>query len=137
MQKILLPEKKDWKSLITRPTAEKNSLSELVNTVFSDIKQNGDKAVLQYCKTFDKVKLRTLAVREDDIKNAESELSGELKAAIQLAKSNISKFHEAQNHPIEKIETTKGVFCWRQGNRKCGYLYSWRKCSPIFYRAHA
>jgi histidinol dehydrogenase len=114
MQKILLPEKKDWKSLITRPTAEKKSLSELVNTVFGDIKQNGDKAVFQYCKTFDKVELTNLTVSEDNIKNAAAQLSEELKAAIQLAKNNIGKFHEAQKQPIEKIETTKGVFCWRE-----------------------
>jgi histidinol dehydrogenase len=114
MQKIILPEKKDWKSLITRPTAEKASLHELVNTVFKEVKQNGDTAVLQYCKTFDKVALTSLTVSEEDIKNAASLLSDELKAAIQLAKDNISKFHEAQKQPIEKIETTKGVFCWRE-----------------------
>jgi histidinol dehydrogenase len=114
MQKILLPEKKDWKSLITRPTAEKASLNELVSTVFNEVKENGDKAVLQYCKTFDKVELTNLTVSEEDIKNASSELSNELKAAIQLAKKNISKFHEAQKQPVEKIETTKGVFCWRE-----------------------
>jgi histidinol dehydrogenase len=114
MQKILLPEKKVWKSLITRPTAEKAQLNELVNTVFEEVKQNGDKAVLQYCKTFDKVDLATLVVSEDDIKNAARQLSEELKTAIQLAKNNISKFHEAQKQPIEKIETTKGVFCWRE-----------------------
>jgi histidinol dehydrogenase len=114
MQKILLPEKKDWKSLITRPTAEKASLNEMVSTVFEEVKQNGDKAVLQYCKTFDKVDLTSLTVSEEDIKNAAGQLSDELKAAIQLAKNNISKFHEAQKQPIEKIETTKGVICWRE-----------------------
>jgi histidinol dehydrogenase len=114
MQKILLPENKDWKSLITRPTAEKASLNELVNTVFNEVKENGDKAVFQYCKTFDKVDLTNLTVSEDDVKNASSQLSDELKAAIQLAKNNIGKFHKAQKQPIEKIETTKGVFCWRE-----------------------
>jgi histidinol dehydrogenase len=114
MQKILLPEKKEWKSLITRPTAEKAQLNELVNTVFEEVKQNGDKAVLQYCKTFDKVDLDKLAVSESEINNASTKLSEELKAAIQLAKNNISTFHKAQIQPIEKIETTKGVFCWRE-----------------------
>ena len=114
MQKILLPEKQDWKKLIERPTAEKASLTELVNTVFDEVKLNGDKAVLQYCKTFDKVELTSLMVSEADINNAASQLSNELKAAIELAKNNISKFHEAQKQPVEKIETTKGVVCWRE-----------------------
>jgi histidinol dehydrogenase len=86
----------------------------LVNTVFNEVKENGDKAVLQYCKTFDKVDLMSITVSEDDIKNAAAQLSEELKAAIQLAKNNISKFHETQKQPVEKIETTKGVFCWRE-----------------------
>jgi histidinol dehydrogenase len=114
MQKIILPEKKNWSSITTRPTAEKASLNELVKTVFEEVKQNGDKAVLQYCKTFDKVELINLTVSEDDIRNAAVQLSDELKAAIKLAKNNISKFHEAQKQPIEKIETTKGVVCWRE-----------------------
>jgi histidinol dehydrogenase len=114
MQKILFPKKQDWENLITRPTTEKASLNELVNTVFNEVKENGDKAVLQYCKTFDKVDLTKLAVSENDVKNASSQLSNELKTAIQLAKNNITKFHEAQKQPVEKIETTKGVFCWRE-----------------------
>jgi histidinol dehydrogenase len=114
MQKILLPQKQDWKSLTTRPTAEKALLNELVKTVFNEVKENGDEAVLKYCKTFDKVDLTSLTVSEDDIKNAAFQLTDELKAAIQLAKNNISKFHEAQKQPVQKIETTKGVFCWRE-----------------------
>lgn len=114
MQKILLPKRKDWSSLITRPSAEKASLNELVNTVFEEVKQNGDKAVLQYCKTFDKVALTSLIISEEDIRKASSLIPAELKAAIQLAKHNISKFHEAQQQPIEIIETTKGVLCWRE-----------------------
>jgi histidinol dehydrogenase len=114
MQKILLPLRHDWESLITRPTAEKASLNELVNTVFNEVKENGDKAVLQYCKTFDKVDLTSLAISNEEINNAAAELSHELKAAIQLAKNNISKFHEAQKQVVEKIETTQGVLCWRE-----------------------
>lgn len=114
MQKIILPQRKDWSCITTRPTAEKASLNELVNAVFDEVKLNGDKAVLQYCKTFDKVALTSLTVSEDDIKNAAAQLSEELKAAIQLAKDNISKFHEAQKQPVQKIETTKGVICWRE-----------------------
>ncbi len=114
MQKIILPERNLWSAITTRPTAEKASLTELVNTVFEEVKINGDRAVLKYCKTFDKVDLISLTVREDDIKNAASQLSDELKAAIQLAKNNISKFHEAQKQSVEKIETTKGVVCWRE-----------------------
>jgi histidinol dehydrogenase len=36
-----------------------------------------------------------------------------LKQAIQQAKENITKFHASQKQ-VEKIETTKGVVCWRE-----------------------
>ena len=41
-------------------------------------------------------------------------VSDELKAAINLAKNNIEKFHIAQNDEVEIIETTPGVQCWRK-----------------------
>lgn len=133
MQKITSPERKNWSNITKRPTVEKVSLNELVNTVFDEVNQNGDKAVLQYCKTFDKIELTSLDISEDDIKNAEKQLSNELKAAIKLAKDNISKFHEAQKQPIEKIETTKAVFCWRENRaiEKVG-IYIPGGSAPLF-----
>ncbi len=114
MQKINYPAISEWKDLTIRPIAEKAMLDELVKTVFEEIKEKGDKAVLQYCKTFDKVDLTNLTLSDEDIVDAVTQIHEELKAAIALAKDNISKFHEAQKQAMEIIETTKGVLCWRE-----------------------
>ncbi|MDP1744715.1 MAG: histidinol dehydrogenase, partial [Bacteroidota bacterium] len=57
----------------------------------------------------------------------------ELKAAIQLAKSNIEKFHAAQIETSGVIETTKGVNCWRESRaiEKVG-IYIPGGSAPLF-----
>ena len=114
MEKILFPDKKNWEQLTQRPIAEKAMLQELVSNVFTEIKNDGDKAVLKYSKSFDKVDMKTLLVEEEEINEAAKVLSTELKNAIQLAKANIEKFHAAQIEKSSVIETTTGVFCWRE-----------------------
>ena len=114
MEKIEFPFKKDWKNLAERPTAEKEKMEALVATVFTEIEEEGDKAVLKYSKSFDKVSMESSAVDKADIENSSSQLSEELKTAIQLAKKNIEGFHLAQKVEVQIIETTKGVLCWRE-----------------------
>ena len=114
MQKIEFPLKSEWRKLAERPAAEKDKLESLVATVFEEIEKEGDRAVLKYTQTFDKVSIESLAVANTDVENAASQLSSALKEAIQLAKSNIEKFHTAQKPAKEIIETTKGVLCWRE-----------------------
>ena len=114
MQKIEFPLKSEWRKLAERPAAEKDKLESLVATVFEEIEKEGDRAVLKYSQTFDKVSIESLAVANTDVENAASQLSSALKEAIQLAKSNIEKFHTAQKPAKEIIETTKGVLCWRE-----------------------
>lgn len=114
MQKIEFPLKSEWRKLAERPAAEKDKLESLVATVFEEIEKEGDRAVLKYTQTFDKVSIESLAVANADVENAASQLSSALKEAIQLAKSNIEKFHTAQKPAKEIIETTKGVLCWRE-----------------------
>lgn len=101
-----------WTKLIQRPEFEKDELNEKVNTILLEVKKNGDKALLGYAEKFDKVKLQDLEVGSMECKNAT--VSQELKEAIQLAKSNIEKFHQNQLIQEKEIETTEGVRCWRK-----------------------
>jgi histidinol dehydrogenase len=60
-------------------------------------------------------------------------VSDELKKAIQVAKSNIEKFHTSQKEETKIIETSKGVLCWRKsiGIEKVG-LYIPGGTAPLF-----
>lgn len=133
MKKIIKPKRKDWLKLTQRPTVEKRELNTLVNQVFTDVKKDGDKALKKYSLLFDKVDLRSLVVNKKIISDASKKIPKELKAAIQLAKSNIEKFHAAQIETSGVIETTKGVNCWRESRaiEKVG-IYIPGGSAPLF-----
>ena len=105
MQIIQNPLKKDWSTILERPTKTVDDIEAIVNTVFNDIKNNGDKALNEYTRRFDKVELESVIVSEIEINDASNTVSKELKEAIQLAKSNIEKFHSAQKTEKVLFET--------------------------------
>lgn len=114
MQLIKNPERKDWSELLKRPAIDSSSLEKKVKKIMEAVQKKGDKAVKKYAKEFDGVKLKKLQVSEKEIKEAQQTVSNELKEAIQVAKSNIEKFHAAQLQPVEIIETMPGIECWRK-----------------------
>ena len=108
------PERQKWPELLKRPVMNTVSLNEMVRGILDQVKYNGDEAVLSYEETFDHVRLKSLAVTEEEMQEAEQLVSDELKKAIVLAKGNIARFHEAQRFKGVQVETQMGVTCWQQ-----------------------
>ncbi len=108
------PERSAWPELLTRPAFDASNLLPKVQAILEEVKVGGDEALLRFTKQFDNVNLTSLKLDESAKATAEKEISGALKAAIQLAKSNIEKFHQAQTQKVERIETIPGVWCWRK-----------------------
>ncbi|MDN3693317.1 histidinol dehydrogenase [Chryseobacterium tructae] len=108
------PTKNTWSELVKRPVFERAEISGLIAKIFAEVERNGDQALIAFNKKFDKAETKEVSVTEDEINNSENQISKELKKAIQKAKDNIFKFHISQNPEIQKIETTKGVICWRE-----------------------
>jgi histidinol dehydrogenase len=90
------------------------AIESIVNEVFLAVKQNGDTAIAQYTKQFDKVNLESVFVSQEEIESASEAVSEDLKLAIQQAKSNIEVFHNAQKTQKVDVETQTGVRCWQQ-----------------------
>ncbi len=111
---INYPDKSKWSELLKRPVMNTESLNEVVKSILDQVKYNGDEAVLSFEETFDHVRLRSLVVTEEEIQEAESLISDELKNAIVLAKNNIARFHEAQRFEGVQVETQRGVTCWQK-----------------------
>jgi len=114
MRTIVNPSRQEWANLCERPTIENVTLNQAVTTILEDVKRNGDEAIFRLEKNFDKVELKELLVSKAEIDFAISQVSEDLKSAIQLAKNNIECFHASQKETIQKIETTDGVVCWRK-----------------------
>ena len=133
MNKIYNPKRQDWKDVLMRPTQTVADIEGLVNTIFEKVKLGGDTILKKYTQQFDKVNLDNLLVSQDEIKEAKSLVSDELKSAIQLAKSNIEVFHTAQKTGRIEVETTAGVSCWQEKRpiQKVG-LYIPGGTAPLF-----
>lgn len=114
MQTYINPPLSEWKNLIKRPVQKAEDLQNIVLTVFEDIKNEKDKALINYTKKFDKAYLTDIRVSSDEITAAIALVSEELRQAIQMAASNIEKFHASQKENKNIIETTEGVNCWRR-----------------------
>ena len=133
MKKILYPNKADWAEMLRRPMQNVSTFFENVSTILKNVKANGDTAVLEYEEQFDKVKLASLVVTEEEMKEAESQVPIELKVAILLAQRNIYTFHKKQKFEGKKVETMEGVTCWQKavGIEKVG-LYIPGGTAPLF-----
>lgn len=133
MKIVKYPERSDWQRLLERPYIDVSKLNGTVADILDDVRKNGDDAVRRYEAKFDGVSLSSLAVTEEELDSAVNEVSGELKSAIELAHSNIEKFHMSQRMTVHKVETAPGVCCWQNGVaiQKIG-LYIPGGTAPLF-----
>lgn len=133
MKTIINPNRKDWKDILKRPTANIVEIESSVNQVFEDVKRNGDAAIANYTSFFDGARFDTSIVSQKEIENAITSVSEELKQAIGKAKKNIETFHKAQKTNVVSVETAKGVKCWQEKRpiEKIG-LYIPGGTAPLF-----
>ena len=114
MEIYTYPSKDELDALLRRPVRDASELNATVAAVLQDVRLRGDAAVREYEEKFDKVQLDDLAVSEAEMIAAEELVGNELKQAINLAHTNIRRFHEAQRFEGEHIEVTNGVECWQK-----------------------
>ncbi len=114
MNIIKYPARSEWKNLLSRPTLNTATLRDTVLQVLGDIRAKGDKAVIEYEEKFDKVKLSSLEVTEEEFAEAEKATDSTLKEAIGKALENIRKFHASQKFEGQKVTTSTGVTCWQK-----------------------
>ncbi len=108
------PSRQQWADIVERPRLDLTQLNETVSHVLADIRQRGDEAVREYELKFDKAQLTTLAVSEQEMDEAEQQVSNDLRDAIILAHHNIKVFHISQRFVGQKVKTQEGVTCWQK-----------------------
>lgn len=133
MRIVRYPEREVWKKILERPHTDISALNGVVDDILEDVRNNGDEAVRRCELRFDGVSLQSLAVTEGEIENAVRSVDAELKEAIELAHSNIERFHMAQRTTEHKVETMPGVSCWQKSVaiQKVG-LYVPGGTAPLF-----
>src|SRR6188508_2465712 len=108
MEIIKYPKKETWEQLLARPTFDTKYLRQTVAEILDEVKSDGDAALQRFARKFDRVELEDFLVTEQEFAEAEKNISGNLKAAINQAKANIEKFHAAQTEKPQIIETMPG-----------------------------
>jgi histidinol dehydrogenase len=133
MQLFNNPLKQDWNGLLQRPYIDNTEVLQSVQSILTEVKQNGDAALRKLAQRFDGAELKDFQVSAKEIAEAELQLSAALKQAIQQAKENIFTFHSFQMHKPRSVETMPGIECWRKsvGIEKVG-LYIPGGTAPLF-----
>ncbi|QMU28435.1 histidinol dehydrogenase [Adhaeribacter radiodurans] len=114
LKQVLYPDRESWPDLIKRPVQEFEKIEEQIKVIFDQVRNNGDKALMELTARFDKVSLTGLLVSPEEIATAAEQISPELQTAIQQAYKNITVFHETQREASRPVETMPGVRCWRK-----------------------
>ena len=114
MNTIIYPVRSEWEELLRRPTLSIETLRSTVSDVLNRVRQVGDQAILDYEEKFDHVRMTSLQATAAEFDEAEKLVTESFKEAVDIALSNIRKFHEAQQFQSKKIMTKPGVTCWQK-----------------------
>lgn len=81
----------------------------IVADIIKNVKENGDKALVEYCKKFDGAKDDVIEVTSEEIDAAFNEVDAELLNILREAKENITAFHSKQVRNSFVINDKEGV----------------------------
>lgn len=105
------PSREDWTKLQERAMFDDSVIEDRVREIVEKVKKSGDNAIFELSRSIDNVELETLQVSQRELKLSFGTVSSDLKDAMEVAMSNIWKFHSAQMPKEIDIETTEGVRC--------------------------
>ena len=121
------------REVLKRPIMDTVKVEKIVQPILDKVQRGGDRALKKLVLEYDHVDLDELWVSENELNDAENHVNANLKIAIEVAKKNIWKFHEAQQQPPLTVETMPGITCKRKSVpiRNVG-LYIPGGTSPLF-----
>ena len=97
--------------VLDRGKSDISSIESSVRKIVNDVREQGDKAILEYTEKFDKVRLPAskLKVDEKEIKEAYKKLEKSQISALRKAADNIASFHKKQLRAKWSMEIAEGV----------------------------
>ena len=88
---------------------QSSNVSAAVSAIIEDVAKRGDSALYEYAERFDKASLSSLEVSAEEIDEAFSQITAELRRAMELAAENIRAFHAKQLRQGFTLERGDGV----------------------------
>ena len=89
--------------------AEKVDVSAVVKEIIEKVKSEGDAALYYYAEKFDRAKLTSLRVSEEEIREAVASVEPRFIEVLTKAAANIREFHEKQKSDGFEIRKDNGV----------------------------
>lgn len=114
MNTYINPNREEMEAIVTRPALDLKKLQKVIKPILKSVRRRGDKALLRFAFEYDHAELKSLVVTEEEMDAAEKMVSEDLKEAIHQAVKNITRFHEAQVQKELRMDTMKGVTCYRR-----------------------
>ncbi len=85
------------------------NVEDIVTEIIDNVRKNGDKALFEYCERFDKAKLSSLLVTQEEIDEAVGKVEPKFLEILKKAAVNIRKFHEKQVRTSFIINDEDGI----------------------------
>lgn len=101
-------------TLLARPAVESDAgIRADVTAIIDSVRRDGDAALGELTERLDRVRLADFRVSAAEIESATATVSAAAIEAIDLAISNVRRFHERQAPQPVTVETMPGVLCER------------------------
>ncbi len=114
MQNIAIynnPSRTEWAELTKRNIPQDSEIEARVAKIIERIAEGGDEALRAVVTEIEGGAPESFEISAEQIAEATSKVSVELREALSQAKQNIEKFHSAQKHTVVDVEVMKGVRC--------------------------
>ncbi|MCF7874102.1 MAG: histidinol dehydrogenase [Candidatus Omnitrophica bacterium] len=98
------------KKIVEKRRVRRDSVGLKVSKIIKKVKEAGDKALVDYTKKFDKVKIpaKGVQVSESEISAAFGDLNSAIIASFKVAIENISKFYKNQIPKTKRVKDPNG-----------------------------
>lgn len=111
MDTYINPPRAEWPRLTERNIPDDPAVDKAVSGIIADVRLRGDEALRNMALRFDHTEISCFEVSEAEIAEGCAKVSDGVKAAISLAKENITRFHSAQRPADVDVMTMPGVRC--------------------------
>ena len=105
--------REEVRQLCQRNPVYDSELIELCREVFERVSEQGDDAVRDYTRRFDKVEIEDCRVSPEELRESREGLPPEVADSMETAIRNIRSFHATQLMSEAPLEVQAGVTCWR------------------------
>ncbi|MFC2034567.1 histidinol dehydrogenase [Chloroflexota bacterium] len=86
-----------------------DSEEQVVRQIMDDVRDRGDAALREYCWKYDDVRLTSLEISPEKIKNARQHVDRDLISALEFSAGRIRSFHQAQMDGIRGMVAIPGL----------------------------